>query len=466
VPPDTLGRAGPVHLDLAGLRVAIAESRVLQAWQGREAPVEALASVELRQRLLSQALENRVVRLEVNRRGLSVDASTLERALVNAAAGQPADAPLSEPPPSAAVLDERLRARYGVAPEVVARVARDMLESARLSEALLDEVSDLKAAWMAANTEAVLDLVLSPRVPTSQEIDRAVRARAAEIAAWYAKNEGRFNQPERLRLSRIAVKVAAETEAEAVRITAESLRNRVLAGEDFRQLARTESDDPSARRGGGMALVPAEKRPDLAKLAPNALSPVTREGEYWSFYRLDAVLPAVVRSLDSGPVQREIAATLLRAADDLPEAVGLAQQAAAMLMREPEGNSLPALVRVNRLKRFTTRPFVQSGHDVVPGLGLAPEVFAGAFTTPVGKVAPRVTVRQDYVVYRVVSRTSPDPTTWPEARAAFVAQWRSREIRQAEDRWLSQRLKGEVLWVATERLAAIPLAELLAAPVP
>lgn len=466
VPPETLGRAGPVHLDLAGLRTAIAEARVLQAWQGREAPIEALNSGELRQRLLTQALETRVVRLEVARRGLTLDAGTLERALVNAAAGQPASTPLSGPPPAAEVLDERLRARYGVEPEVVARVARDMLESARLSESLLDEATDadLQSAWLAAKTEAVLDVVLSPRVPTSQEIDRAVRAKADEIAAWYAAHETRFNQPERLRLSRIAV--AAGPEAEVGRRTAEGLRARVAAGEDFATIARQESADASSRRGGGLALIEAKSRPDLAALAPGVLSPVLREGEFWSFYRLEATLPATERPLASGPVQREIAATLLREADELPEALGLAQQAAALLMREPEGNSLPALVRVNRMKRFTTRPFAQAGSAVVPGLGLAPEVFAGAFTTPVGKVAPRATVRQDYVVYRVVSREGPDAAQWPAARAAFVAEWRAANVRQAVDRWLSTRLKDEPLWVAFDRLAALPLAELVAEPVP
>lgn len=466
VPPDTLGRAGPVHLDLAGFRTAIAEARVMQTWQGREAPLDALASPDLRQRLLTQALETRVVRLEIARRKLQVEPAAVERALANAAAGRPAPSELPEAPPAAAVLDERLRARYGVEPAVVAQVARDILESGRLAEALLDEVpeAELQAAWLAAHTEVVLDVITTPRVPTSQEIDRAVRSRSAEIAAWYAAHEGRFNQPERLRLSRIAI--AAGTEDEASRKTAESLRNRILAGEDFAQIARTESVDPSARRGGGLALVDAEKRPDLAALAPGTLSPVTREGDVWSFYRLEAVMPATLRPLDSGPVQREIAATLLREADDLPEALGLSQQAAAMLMREPDGTSLPALVRVNRLKRFTTAPFLKSGREVVPGLGLAPEVFAGAFTTPVGKVAPRVTVRQDYVVYRVVRRDAPALADWPKAKADFVAAWRASQQRLVVDAWLSRRLKGEPLWVARERLAAVPLAELVAEPVP
>src|SRR5688500_7345867 len=71
VAAEIIGRAGPVTMTVADLRTAVEEARVFQTWRTGEAPpVEALRNPMLRRRVLSKALETRVVRDEAAKRGL------------------------------------------------------------------------------------------------------------------------------------------------------------------------------------------------------------------------------------------------------------------------------------------------------------------------------------------------------------------------------------------------------------
>src|SRR5688500_1096393 len=90
VPVDAIGRAGPVVMTRADFRTAVEEARVFQMWRtGESPPVEALRNAMLRRRVLSKALETRVVREEAARRGLAVPPEQLAQALEAFAAGKP-----------------------------------------------------------------------------------------------------------------------------------------------------------------------------------------------------------------------------------------------------------------------------------------------------------------------------------------------------------------------------------------
>ncbi|MEZ4436156.1 MAG: hypothetical protein R3F65_27480, partial [bacterium] len=109
----------------------------------------------------------------------------------------------------------------------------------------------------------------------------------------------------------------------------------------------------------------------------------------------------------------------------------------------------------------TTTPFSPAGAAVVPGIGLAPALHAAVVAlTPADPVTPVVTVRQDYVVARLVSREAPDPARWPAEEAAWVASWRAAQRGQVIERWLDEALGDQPTWVDGERLAAVPLAAL------
>jgi hypothetical protein len=158
---------------------------------------------------------------------------------------------------------------------------------------------------------------------------------------------------------------------------------------------------------------------------------------------------------------------LLRADDALPAAKRVAGQVAALLRQDPDGAALAALIAESRSRRATTAPFSPFGSSsaVVPGIGVAPELHAAVVAlTPADPVTGVVVVRQDSVVARLVSRTGPDPATWPAARAAWGTQWRAAQRPQVVERWLDRQLADQPTWVDGERLRALPMAALGAGP--
>ena len=439
--------------------MAVDEARILQTWRGgAPPPPEALANLMLRRRVLTKALETRVVRLEVARRGLEIPAAEVSELMRAAAIGK-GPRPLAGPPVED--LEARIFARFGAPVDRVERVARDLVESRVLTEALLEGVDDatLRSAWADAGTSVRLDLVGVSRVPTSREIDQAVDARAAEVASWYEAHRSRFVRPARTLVSRVYVAYGADRGAARERI--EALRARVAGGEALEAVARSGSDGPNARRGGRIGALSQAQLPVAFEVEPRGgLTRVVPEREGWAFYQTEGRLPAQSRTLEDARIRREIAATLLREADDLPHARRTAERARALLRRAPDGEALRALVKTERLRRRTTEPFNRGAAKLVPSVGLAPKLFAAAFELEVGAVTPVFHVRQSYLVGRLVERTDAKLEEWPSERGAWTRAWRARSRQGAIERWLNERLGGEKLWVDMERLRALTLEDL------
>ncbi|MEW6746468.1 MAG: peptidylprolyl isomerase [Planctomycetota bacterium] len=132
--------------------------------------------------------------------------------------------------------------------------------------------------------EAVVEAVKAHRYKLAEqlywkrEVEDKVSVPEEEVEAFYAKTDLA------LRLSLIETKD---------RETAEVLRGRVLAGEDFGEVARSESTHESRSFGG---LLPFVRRGELdpsleavafAMLEPGSLSPVTQTAHGFAFARLE-----------------------------------------------------------------------------------------------------------------------------------------------------------------------------------
>jgi len=76
-----------------------------------------------------------------------------------------------------------------------------------------------------------------------------------EIQAYYQEHKDRFRQPERIRVRQILIllppNAGPEKEAKAKKM-AEEVLAKVKAGEDFAELAKTNSEGPTAGRGGDL----------------------------------------------------------------------------------------------------------------------------------------------------------------------------------------------------------------------
>lgn len=98
-----------------------------------------------------------------------------------------------------------------------------------------------------------------------KDIYAKVSINEAEKKAEYEKNKDRLDVPERVKASHILIKVAPDASGEdkaGARKRVEDLRKRILAGDDFAKLAKENSQDGSASRGGDLGYF---KRGDMVK---------------------------------------------------------------------------------------------------------------------------------------------------------------------------------------------------------
>lgn len=457
-PPGTLGQAGEALLSADELPTVIAEARILERWRaGREPPVAALRSADLRRRVVIKALETRVVRAEAARRGLQPAPEALERALVNALEGRPYDAPAG---PAPADLEARLAARFAAAVADVRRVAIDLLEAKALAESLLAEVTEAEhlARWSTEETRVALDLLLVPRVPTGYEIEAAVALQADEIDIWYAVHQERYDRPEKARIRRALARPQGDAPAAwaAARARAERWAGRLAEGAI--DAVMREGDGPEARRDGQFGRVTRAQLPQAFAVGPEHATAPIKEPDGWAIYYVEAIVPALDRPRHEPALRREIAATLLREADVLPHARQVAERARLILRTRPDSPALAALLDAERIRRKPTPPFARSERTLVPGIGLAPELVDAAFALArPGDVTPIVQVRQDYVIARLVTREVADPARWAAVKDAYIEAWKARERRTVVEDWLGRTLKGQALWIDMPRIAAIDI---------
>jgi hypothetical protein len=460
-PQDVVAREAGAVLTVADLPTVIDESRALQIWRtGARPPESALSSLEVRLQLLETALDARLVEAECARRGLSPTTADLEPLLSLARAGVPPDAPKPATPPVPLYAGDAFAARYQVTEAVFARVARDVLAASRLRDALLAETTGdtLKQLWLDENTRVRLQVVQVGRVPSTREIDEAVRTRPMELRAWYDANPQLFITPTRRAVQRVIVDPTGQDPAAraAARALVEKLHAAALAGTPFDALPKAPGVRVTAVRH-----LARSQYPPAFDLALGQISEILEFRGGFAFARADAETPGSVRRLEDTSVAREVAAALLREFDELPQARGVAEEAARLLTVQPAAAVVEQLsVRYPsvRLRAVETPLFARSAGEIVPVVGLAPGLFRAAFElSDTRPVTPIVPVRQEYCVGRLVERQSARVEDWPAAEPGFAARWRSRESRNVLREWLirQRRAPGAERWVDRRRLAML-----------
>ena len=137
-----------------------------------------------------------------------------------------------------------------------------------------------------------------------------------EISDYYELNQERFKDPEQVKARHILFKVApnaSESEEGEAKEEALAILKRARAGEDFSELARKHSQDPSASKGGDLGYFNRGKmaKPfeDLAfSLKPGELGGPVRTKSGWHIIKIDDVKEATIKTLSD--VRDEIMETL------------------------------------------------------------------------------------------------------------------------------------------------------------
>ena len=137
-----------------------------------------------------------------------------------------------------------------------------------LSAALLARGGDrdpVVAGQLADAKERILFVALQRRVAAE------VRVTEADVDKALQENEKDRHQPRRVQLANLFKKVprdASPAQRQATRARIDELRREILAGADFSDLARRESDSQTRFRGGRMGIAwPGQLPPHLEKVA-------------------------------------------------------------------------------------------------------------------------------------------------------------------------------------------------------
>lgn len=97
------------------------------------------------------------------------------------------------------------------------------------------------------------------RAYVNQEIGAKITISDTDTKAFYDGHPELFQKPEEIRARHILIKVAADANADTksqARKKLEDIKKRVDGGEDFAELAKTNSEDSSAAQGGDLGFFP------------------------------------------------------------------------------------------------------------------------------------------------------------------------------------------------------------------
>jgi len=174
----------------------------------------------------------------------------------------------------------------------------------------------LVARALAAGREREPEVAAALAAARARELRDALRRHLAaqveipeaEIESYLAAHQDDLVQPVRVRLRNLYRAVAAdasEAERAAARQEMEGLRLALVAGADFAELARRESDSETRSRSGLIGNVTAGDLPAAVEaivfaLAPGELSPVVEHASGFTIFRCDRILEARTMPLDEG----------------------------------------------------------------------------------------------------------------------------------------------------------------------
>lgn len=186
------------------------------------------------------------------------------------------------------------------------------------------------------------------------------------LKSYFEDNKSRFEQPERVKASHILIKVASDASDEdkaAAKLKLEDIRNQIIDGADFSELAKKYSDDPGSKdKGGnlgffqkGMMVPPFEQA--AFSLSPGQLSSIVETD--FGFH----LIKVIEKKAAVQPIFKSMRAQLLKELKD-SRAKELSQAAALAFAKEiKEGQPLKKVAREQAIAYRETK-WLQEGDDI------------------------------------------------------------------------------------------------------
>ncbi|MGD0782497.1 MAG: peptidyl-prolyl cis-trans isomerase [Candidatus Aminicenantales bacterium] len=137
----------------------------------------------------------------------------------------------------------------------------------------------------------------------NDDLKKEIELGEAEIGKYYADNKAQFENPEKVKVSRIFLPFAGKDKAK-VTADAQTALGRALGGEDFAVLAKGVSKDEKAKDGGDWGLfdwksLPPKEQDAIAKLDSGKISGLVESDLGVAFLKVTEKDPASVTPLDA-----------------------------------------------------------------------------------------------------------------------------------------------------------------------
>lgn len=199
-----------------------------------------------------------------------------------------------------ALIIEEFKAQGGTIPD---RIVDDYINQV-ISDRFTNRVTLLKALQEQRLTWEEWRNEMRDRLVVNQMRQREVSARVVitpqQEREAYERDIERYTTPEEVWVRLIGLQKGMDAEEHAIKkAEAERLRERILAGEDFAAIARTESEGPKASDGGDQGWrKPEEYSGELAEiirtLEPGQVSPVVETAEMYFLVKVEGRKKAAI----------------------------------------------------------------------------------------------------------------------------------------------------------------------------
>jgi peptidyl-prolyl cis-trans isomerase D len=310
-----------------------------------------------------------------------------------------------------AFLDDQRMRELALKALRVMRGAADVSE-AEARESLRRRLEQVRIAFVA------IDASRPPEgeAPGEAELADWLSTREAEARALYDERSETYAVPEQVHAHHILVGLdrdAGEAAVTGARQKADALLARLRAGEDFAELARTESDDPGSKeKGGDLGSFPrghmvAPFEEVAFGLEPGALAEPVRSDFGFHLIRVEERQAAVTRSFEE--VREELARELMTREAARRRARELADKLSEKLA---QGEDLEAAARAEPLAIERSGFLHRRPDGYVPGLGAAPALLARAFSLEPGQSSAQVfeaEKEQKLALVKLLERNQPSP---------------------------------------------------------
>ncbi len=268
-----------------------------------------------------------------------------------------------------------------------------------------------------------------------------------EIEEYYQTNrDSKFHKPKEVKARIIFIRVPPEADAKQ-KSEAQTRSNRIVAearaGKDFAQLAKQESADPSAAKGGDIgwmtqAQLPSPLEKPVFSLAKGGISDVIGSPTGFYIVKVEDIRDEKTQSLKDASA--EITRTL-KAEKGKREAVKLADRDREKAL---SGVDFTKLAQESGVSLNVTRPFTSG--EVLPEVGAAPEFYKTALSMSPKDISPVIEGPKAYYVLKIKQRSEPTVPPFDEVKSKIeksLQESKANEMLQQKASSLLEELKKD-----------------------